>query len=105
MLLICTESNRYAENYLRSLQNNNETVPEYLKTFSLFTPSSIMLYIGCLLYIGLVQLPEKKCIGRFFQKTLLTGVITRNHFYVVSKFLLLNNEETANKEDKSYKYI
>ena len=106
LLLICTESNRYAEDYLRSLQNNNETVPEYLKRFSPFTPSSIMLYIGCLLYMGLVQLPEKKMHwnqGGFFPKTLLTDVMTRDHFYLVSKFLHLNNEETANKEDKLYK--
>ena len=58
--LICSESNRYAEKYIEGLNNNNQKLSEYLKKFTQFTPSTIMLYIGCLLYMGLVQLPEKK---------------------------------------------
>ena len=58
--LICSESNRYAEKYIEGLNNNDKILSEYLKKFTQFTPSTIMLYIGCLLYMGLVQLPEKK---------------------------------------------
>ena len=51
--LLCSKSNRYAEKYIEGL-NNDQTVPEYLKKFTQFTPSTIMPYIGSLLYMDLV---------------------------------------------------
>lgn len=77
-----------------------------LNGFVELTKEDIWSFLGCLMYMGIVKLPQYKFHWRqdtLFGKSIISEIMTKDKFEYIKKYFHLNDNLLANPVDKLYK--
>ena len=93
--------------FLKQFLDNHEDIDKFniFKNVN-FTKDDILLFIGIIIYMGIVKLPKQRFHWKkdtLFNNSIVSSLISRRKFEIIKRFFHVNDNSLVNPNDKLYK--